>query len=159
METFKTTRSFKIMPPKIEKEKICNYFEAYGFKTKEKANNHFLFYKKSSLLEGWKMNPLDWESEIELYLEEDQIRLTYIVEGLYITPIPFKSLYTGFLHQFANHIRRNTSHRLENKIAIRKAKRQLLGINLFYLLGMLLAFSIIGILENVFDSKAIGIFY
>lgn len=157
METFKTTSSFKTIASKIEKEKIYSYFEAHGFKTKEKANNHFLFYKKGSLLEGWKMNPLDWESEIELYIEEDQIRLTYVVEGLYITPMPFKALYNGFLDRFANYIRRDSSYHLENKIAVRKAKRQLFGINLFYLLSILLTFTVIGVLEDVFDSKAIRV--
>jgi len=156
MEPFKTSRSFKTIPSKIEKEKIYKYFEAYGFKAEQKSNNQFLFYKKGSLLEGWKMNPLNWESEIELFISGDEIRMTYVVEGLYITPIAFKSLYHGFLERFVSNLQHNTSYRLENKIALKKAKQQLLGINLFYLLCILITFTVIGVLEDMFHSKAIG---
>ena len=69
MNSFSKEYSFKIENDNSV-ERLTSYLTKYHFKLKHKSNSKLIFLKKFSLLEGWKINPISWESEIVIYLLE-----------------------------------------------------------------------------------------
>ena len=156
MYNFKTKRSFKANSEKITHHKIVRYFKEYGFLIKEKGTNNYLFYKKSTWLEGWKMNPLQWESEIQVFIINDEIQISYNVAGVYVSPYAFKDLYNSFLANFENYIIKNDSFILENKSLVKAAKNQLCMYYGILLIGVWLAYSIAMFFNKFFGSFFFG---
>ena len=154
MKIYKHTLVFDFKPKENFKQKAINYFSEYGFIYTDKGDSHLFFYKKSNFFEGWKMNPLNWESEIELLLDQNTIQITYKIVGLYITPKAFKTLYISFITNFKEYLISNKSYFLENKIQIKQAKQKL---GLYYvILLMILLFGIF--LSRMFIGGFFGVF-
>lgn len=156
MEIFTTTKKFDVKPEKITHHKIIRYFRDYGFKLKHESENKYLFFKKRTLLEGWKMNPLNWESEVRVEIVEENLKITYKVEGLYITPLAFSRLYHTFLNKFENYIIKNDDYKIDNTTIIKKAKKELYMYYGFMLLTILLGIVLSSFLKNTLESEVLG---
>lgn len=51
--------------------KLKLYFNFYSFIEIKDENNHLFFLKNYSLFDGWKINPLKWETKINVNLIEE----------------------------------------------------------------------------------------
>lgn len=136
MHSFIKTYVVKHDSSKIEKEKIFLYFLKYNFSIRKSAENQLTFIKKSNLFEGWKMNPLNWSSEINIIIKENEIKMKYIVAGVYVTPVAFTELYDTFIINFKNFVIDNSTFKLDNEIAVKKAKKQLLNYYVVLIVGI-----------------------
>lgn len=153
MHSFIKTYFIKLDETKIEKEKIISYFTNYQFSFKKVEEDKLTFTKKSNLFEGWKMNPLDWSSEINISIQNSELKIKYIVAGVYVTPIAFTKLYDSFINSFKAYIFDKSSHNLTDEISIQKAKKQLLNYYLILIVGVLLSFTLSMFLDDFLKSR------
>ena len=122
------------------KNKIKQYLDVYNFEQKKDSNNHLVFIKEGGLLNGWKFNPLNWESEINIKLYENKraiIQHTVLANG-FLTPIAFTTLFKSFLinlEQFVNH---NINFQENNSWQIKLAKRRVFKYHGLVIIGILL---------------------
>ena len=131
-------------------EKLTQYFELYNFKKKSESTNTFTFFKKSSLVDGWKMNPLNWESRITVIQNFDILSITYYVPGnMQITPIAFQKLYADFIGNLDLFINGNQNFTESNALQIALAKQKLTKYYLKVLLGITFGFIIGFFLEKL----------
>ncbi|GAA4810848.1 hypothetical protein [Litoribaculum gwangyangense] len=83
------------------KNKFKRYFNSYNITVAKDENNKILFEKKRSILDGWKLNILNWESKIKIDLtENDKVKINHkvISNGFgFITPIAFSPLFEKYL--------------------------------------------------------------
>ena len=156
MKKFKKHTRFKVFSSTNLEEKMKNYFSIYNFKSKKNSENEFVFFKKSSFFEGWKFNPLHWESTIKITIKDNKVYLSYFVEGLYITPFAFSKLYNSFIDNFENYIIQNKKFEVENSNEIKLAKTYLIRYYLVILTGILIGVIGAKLSSNYFDTRIIG---
>ena len=68
MEKYYNNFEFTISNNFETKEKLKSYFKSYDFEQIKDENENLIFVKKGSILNGWKFNPLNWETKIEIKL-------------------------------------------------------------------------------------------
>ncbi|MCG8729829.1 hypothetical protein, partial [Tenacibaculum finnmarkense] len=61
---------FKVKDNLKLKSNLKNYFESDGFIAVENEKDQLLFTKKSTLLDGWKLNILNWEAKINIEVKQ-----------------------------------------------------------------------------------------
>jgi hypothetical protein len=133
--------------------KLDHYSQLYSFKKIKEDSNKFIFYKKWSLFDCWKTNPLNWKSKIEItQLENHKISVNYFVDGnAQITPIAFSSLFNNFILNFENYVNKNAAFKNDNDLRISLAKKRILNFFLLILLG-----AFVGLVVGFFMEKYIG---
>jgi hypothetical protein len=135
-------------------EKLTQYFELYNFKINRESSNTYTFSKKSSLLDGWKMNPLDWGSRITIIHGSDTLVITYYVSGnSQITPIAFEKLFSEFINNLNLFINGNQNFTQSNALEIALAKQKLAKYYLKIFLGITFGFIIGFIIENLTGTQ------
>ena len=131
-------------------EKLTQYFELYNFKLNRESSNTYTFFKKSSLLDGWKMNPLDWGSRVTVIHTSDILKITYYVAGnMQITPIAFEKLFSEFINNLNLFINGNQSFTQSNSLEVALAKQKLAKYYLKVLLGVTFGFIVGFFIENL----------
>lgn len=129
------------------RDKMKHYFEAYHFKITKYNIEELVFVKKWSLLAGWRLNPLNWESVVEVtFAENDKVHIhfTAVTNG-YITPVAFAALYESYLLNLERYLNENIEFVAKNAISIKKAKVDALKYHGILLAGLLIgaAFGIV----------------
>ena len=140
------------------KDKIKKYFEVYNFELLKDENNNLVFVKKWSLLNGWRINPLNWETEINIKLSEKNktvINHTVISNG-FLTPIAFTSLFKSFLLNLEKFINQNIDFKEKNSPKIKLAKEKVLKYHGLLIIGILLGLVFGIILSNLTGMKLFG---
>ena len=149
--------SFSINSPRVFSSKTSQYFSDYNFKEDIVNENHVMYSRKASFLEGWKMNPLHWESLIDVTIENTTVNITYKVFGLYITPKAFRTLYSGFIDNFNIFLNKNTTQNIENKTLIKEAKQRLSYIYLVYVFAIVMGIFLGDLVKNWLGDSIFGI--
>ncbi len=138
-------------------EKLKRYFELYNFKQNKISNNEFTFYKKWSLLDGWKTNPLHWKSKITIKQIDTKLFIDYNVDGNgQITPIAFGELFEGFIQNLIQYLNTNKDFEKSNAQQIAIAQKKIMTFFLLITLGIGLGFIVGFFFEKLLGSKIIG---
>lgn len=135
------------------KLKIQNYFKFYNFQILEQEENNFIFFKKFSILSGWKFNPIDWESQVNIQLTENTITIKYVNEGnAQITPFAFNEFFISFFTNLQLYINKSIDFKENNNAIIKKAKQKVVlqFLLVFVLLGFFYA-----ITHSIFEQSKI----
>lgn len=123
-------------------EKVKTYFIDYNFKIKEK-NNKLIFFKKFSFFGGWQINPLNWESEVEVSFSNNILKIKYTNFGNSTsTPLAFSKLFNSFFNNLELHLSKSINYSLNIEKEIKKAKQRVLLHFLIIILGICLFFAI-----------------
>jgi hypothetical protein len=140
------------------RDKMKHYFEAYNFKITKENDEQFVFAKKWSILVGWRLNPLNWESVVEVtFREKDKLHVhhTAATSG-YITPVAFATLYESYLLNLERYLNENIDFVGTNAAAINKAKVDVMKYHGILLVGLLIG-SAVGIaVAQATEIKLLG---
>lgn len=136
------------------KQKLKSYFKSYDFEQVNDEPKNLHFVKKESILDGWKFNPLNWESKIDITLtENNNVIINHIVySNGFLTPIAFNSLFEKFLLNLEQFVNFNINHKSSNNQEIKLAKVKALK---FY--GILILGVVVGAYLGTMLSSALGI--
>ncbi|WP_121667415.1 hypothetical protein [Mesonia aquimarina] len=138
LDDFARTIEFNANNDENLKEKLQHYFSTYNFQLAQESSTEFNFSKKRSLLKtAWTINPLNWNANIEVKLiEGKKIIVEYVVEGNgQITPVAYADLFETFLINLKRYIATKKDFKEENQQAISSAKKKMIPIIFFYLIG------------------------
>jgi hypothetical protein len=135
MKDFKYCREFLILEEQASFKKTKLYFQFYDFDLIKDKNDHLIFIKKASLFQGWKWNPLDWESEINIKLSETKkIAIHYTIKSNgFLTPIAFSKLYIAFLSHLEKYLTNNENFELKNSYQVLLAKKKVFKYHIILL--------------------------
>lgn len=135
------------------KEKIKIYFDFYNFELKENSEIEFEYYKKGSILDGWKLNPLNWKSHCKIHQTSSKtIEVTFTNEGnATLSPKVFEMTFNTFTSNLAEFITKNKDFVDSNQKSINKAKKRILIIFL-----AIITFAILGNFVGNYFSKILG---
>ena len=136
------------------KEKLKSYFKSYDFEQVKDENEKLLFVKKWSILNGWKFNPLNWETKIDIKLtENNKVIINHIVHSNgFLTPIAFKSLFEKFLLNLEQFVEFDIKHKPNNIQEIKLAKEKVFKYH-----GILILGTVVGMFLGIIISNATGI--
>ena len=159
MIPFKKNFTFKIENDNNLTLKLKQYFQFYSFEISEEEENSFVFFKKSSILSGWKYNPLNWESKVKIHTNNNILEITYTNEGnSQITPFAFDELFTSFFQNLELHINKSIDFKEKNNIEVQKAKKRIV-LQFLILILSILSFALISqLLIQKFRIRFIEIF-
>ena len=154
MEKYYNNFEFTISNNFETKEKLKSYFKSYDFEQIKDENENLIFVKKGSILNGWKFNPLNWETKIEIKLiENKKVSIKHIVQNNgFLTPIAFTSLFEKFLLNLEQFVKFNKKHKPKNIHEIKLAKEKVFKYHGILILGVLA-----GMLLGIIMSNATGI--
>tara|TARA_R110002126_G_scaffold157104_1_gene304624 strand:+ start:55813 stop:56361 length:549 start_codon:yes stop_codon:yes gene_type:complete len=160
MHPYKKHYTFKTENSNALKTKLEHYFSKYNFLFEEGYENQFIFFKKFSVLDAWKINPLHWESKVIITLHNETISIRYSNEGNgQITPHAFDTLFTTFFKNLEVYINEAKGFKDCNLFAIKKAKQKI-GIQYLIVIVIICVFVFFGnYLKEVFKIKALGYFF
>lgn len=134
MKTFENTYQIELKSLEDFEQKTLTYFEPYNFITEKKEKNKISLSKKSSVWDGWKMNPFNWESIINIKIKNNSAKLSYKVEGVYLSTAIFSGFYNSFIANYMHYINSGKSVENENAVLIKKAKKQSIIYNIILLI-------------------------
>lgn len=144
MKPYKKKITVKVETNNNLKHKLKQYFKFYGFDFSENDQNSFVFFKKFSFLDGWKYNPLNWESKVDIKLSKNTLEINYINEGnSHITPYAFNDLFISFFNNLESYLNTSTDFKEKNKTEIKKAKKKILFQFLIIIISVI-CFALIG---------------
>ena len=153
MKTYTQIYTFKIDHPARFKEKLNQYLAAYNFELQSDSADRIIYIKKGSFFDGWKLNPLNRKSTIEIDLTQNKkVSIQFEIDGIYITPIVFATLFDAFFYNLEQFVNYNSDFKEINHHEIVKAKKKMLTY-----LGVILLGAVIGLLIGIAISKAIGL--
>jgi hypothetical protein len=158
MEDYKTIFEFNLKDTFALKDKLKLYFEFYDFKLKNDENNNFDFVKKGSMLDGWKINPLNWESKITIKISEnDKVNTSYTaMSNGSISPIAMTPLYENFLSNLERFINYKEDFKDKNEVQIAKARKKVLKYYALVVLGIVLGSFLGAMLSHITEIKLFG---
>ena len=82
MEKYNNNFEFTFSNNSEAKEKLKSYFKFYDFELIKNEKENLLFVKKWSILSGWRINPLNWETKIDIKLtENNRVIINHIVNS------------------------------------------------------------------------------
>ena len=158
MEKYINNFEFTISNNSETKEKLKSYFKSYDFEQVKDENENLLFVKKWSILNGWKFNPLNWETKIDIKLtENNKVIINHIVHSNgFLTPIAFKSLFEKFLLNLEQFVEFNEKHKTKNIQEGKLAKEKVYKYHGILILGILIGLFLGMIMTNVTGIKLFG---
>jgi len=159
MIPYKKQYTFKIENSTTLKTRLNHYFKQYDFLFEEVAENQFIYFKKFSFLDGWKMNPLSWESKVVITIKNNTLSIDYYNEGnAQITPFAFDYLFSEFFKNLELYINQTINFEIKNQVAIQKAKQKIVK-HFFIIIASVFAFVLLGMyLKETFNSNFVGYF-
>lgn len=150
MEVYKKAITIKVENDSDFKRKLKAYFQFYNFQFKDQEENKLVFFKKKSFLSGWKYNPLNWESIVNIKITNNNLEISYINEGnAQITPFAFDELFTSFFHNLELYLNKSIDFKEKNNIEIKKVKKRVI----FQFLILLLSIICFGLIGKFFLQK------
>lgn len=158
MEKYNNNFEFTFSNNSEAKEKLKSYFKFYDFELIKNEKENLLFVKKWSILSGWRINPLNWETKIDIKLtENNRVIINHIVNSNgFLTPIAFKSLYENFLSNLEQFVELNEKHKAKNIQAVKLAKEKVYKYHGILILGILIGLFLGIIITNVTGIKLFG---
>ena len=160
MKEYEKRFEFDIEDNSNLKKKLMKYFTSYNLTKVKDENSTIILEKKWSLLDGWKLNILNWETKIGINLDENnkvKINHKVITNGFgYITPIAFSSLFEKYLINLEKFINQNESFERKNNELIKLGKVKMLKYIGILIVGILIGFYFGYILENLTEIKLFG---
>ena len=127
MELYKKYFTLNIKNDSELKRKLQEYFQFYNFELSEKEENQYNFFKKTSFLNGWNYNPLNWASTANIKITDNKLEISYINEGnSQITPFAFDELFTSFFNNLDLFLNKSIDFKEENSIEIKIAKKKVI---------------------------------
>lgn len=155
MKDYRNHIEFDIADQNELVEKIKRYFDFYGFDLID--DTQFVFVKKWSFWEGWRFNPLDWESRLEININDRSLNIDHLVSSNGIlTPVGFAKFYQSFLLNFEKFINHSKEFTEPNKREINNAKLKVYKYHALLVLGVVLGFFIGNVLGSSAGFKWIG---
>jgi hypothetical protein len=154
MEKYNNNFEFTVSNNSKTKEKLKSYFKSYHFEQVKDENENLLFVKKWSISNGWKFNPLNWETKIDIKLSENnKVIINHIVHSNgFLTPNAFKSLFEKFLLNLEQFVEFNIKHKPNNIQEIKLAKEKVFKYHGILILGV-----VVGMFLGIILSTATGI--
>ncbi|NJN50048.1 MAG: hypothetical protein HC798_01835 [Polaribacter sp.] len=108
---------------------------------------------------GWKLNPLEWESKIEFNIKNNKIKIKYLTDGIYITPVAFSNLYNNFINNFIDNLLSNKSYKTENDQIINSAKKRVLLFSfVFFFIGVLIIL-LSNYVTTIIKNRLVGLLF
>lgn len=107
------------------------------------------------MLDGWKINPLNWKSKIEIkHTNNRQISIKYYVDGnAHITPIAFTPLFDDFILNLHNYIDKNNDFKSLNNQKISLAKKKTANFMFLLLIGTFAGLCVGFLIEKYIGGK------
>ncbi|WP_435415821.1 hypothetical protein [Polaribacter aestuariivivens] len=135
-------------------EKLKEYFHFYNFNVKEISETEIEFYKKGSLFQGWRFNPLNWKSKCVIKITNSKtLNIIYTNQGnLSLSSNGFEFLFENFINNIESYLNTNKDFKISNQEKIKIAKKRIFISFLIGLVGIILG----GILGN-YIGNLIGI--
>ena len=139
--------------------RIKYYFEFYGFNFSKENKNNFLISKKSSVFDGWKFNPLNWESIIYIELiDEKEVLINYRNEGNgSFDPSVYPDLFDIFFTNLISFVSKKTEFKDKNQNAIKKAKMKFLAFIPAIIFGSIIGFYLASYFYKLTELKIFGL--
>ena len=107
-------------------EKIIGYFREFGFKLIEQKDDSLKFGRKSTLLEGWKRNPLRWGSEISVSISDNSVAADFDVDTeVQMRTMEEETVWQTFVENFREYLTTGviSNQKLNSAIADNKKSR------------------------------------
>jgi hypothetical protein len=91
-------------------ERVINFFKQFGFTLADNNNGIFKFKQKSSLLDAWKTNPLNWGSEILVTINDNKVLANFTIDSdAQMKTYEEESVWQAFIENFENYLTDGTS--------------------------------------------------
>ncbi|MCK0131922.1 hypothetical protein MWU59_10465 [Flavobacteriaceae bacterium F08102] len=137
---------------------LQTYFDTYHFSQGESTNDHFVFYKKGSILDGWKLNPLNWQSTVTIELiHKNTLSVQYTVPGTnVINPLAFSELYNAFLLNLEQYLVHQNDFVEKNAEQVARAKKNISRYYGILFLGVMVSFGIGTLVQNMTGNQLTG---
>jgi hypothetical protein len=107
-------------------ERVINFFKQFGFTLADNNNGIFKFKQKSSLLDAWKTNPLNWGSEILVTINDNKVLANFTIDSdAQMKTYEEESVWQAFIENFENYLTDGTSstEKLQSTILDNKKSR------------------------------------
>ncbi|WP_194851820.1 hypothetical protein [Nonlabens antarcticus] len=158
MKEYKNVLEFKVSDSAVLNDKLNLYFGTYNFKQATRKNDSLVYVKRGSFLDGWKFNPLKWESKIEINLSEsDKVLIHhYVYNNGALTPIAFSALFNSFLTNLERFVNHNADFQKENTKYINPARIKVLKCYSLILIGVLIGLFFGNILSELIGTRLFG---
>lgn len=132
--------------------KVINYFKQSGFKVANTSEDKLRFTHSGSVFDNWKINPLQWGSEITIQLEGKKVIANFSVDtDSHMNTAEQTNVWTVFINNFKLFLTHNIDFKTENEKAVALVKSSIAD----YLGWMILGFAA-GVLIDVMFFKLTG---
>jgi len=158
MTAYSKQLEIKIDNPSTLHQKLKHYLTTYHFLEDSVDDTNFVFYKKGSILDGWKINPLNWQSKLTATLDKDQcLHVHYTVPSHnVINPVVFTALYDGFLTNLEAYIVHDKAVEADNSERISGAKKNMLRYYGIMFVGVIIAFLLGTLVQEMTGNQLYG---
>lgn len=143
-------RQIKIVVSDITQltEKIIDYFQQFDFSLISNHNGTLKFRQSSTLLDGWKANPLKWGSEISVFISNKTILADFSVDtDAQMNTKEEKAVWNTFIENFQNYLTTGTTNSSKLNSTIAESKRSRISYIVWAVLGALFG----GLLSFVYN--------
>lgn len=157
--SYKTTFEFSVENIPDLENKLRTYFEYYDFKFSEEGESgKYYFYKKGTILDGWKFNPLNWESDINVEITEaKKTVIHYEVKGNgQISAAAFHFMFEDFLKNFEQYVIEGADFKQRNAQQVKIARKKLGKYFAFVISGTILGFLVGFIFTKLTGNRIFG---
>lgn len=159
MGSYKKEFTFKIVDKNTIEKKLHHYLNFYGFKILKNDKNQYVYYKKTSFLDGWKLNPLNWGSNVKITVKDNILKILYLNEGnSQITPYAFDDLFKTFFKNLELYLNNSINFQEKNIQAQKKAKLKILILFIIIITLIILCIIIGKFVSQKFSFEYLDIF-
>ncbi|WP_292944561.1 hypothetical protein [Olleya sp. UBA1516] len=159
MKEYHNSFEFQINNNAVTKDKLIHYFQNNNLKI-IKDETDLVFEKKGSIFDGWKLNVLNWESNIKVKsVDNHKIVIHHTVKTYgfgVITPIAFSSIFETYIDNLKQYIINNESFEKKNNELVKLGRIKLLKYIVILILGILAGLYFGTVLKNLTHIKLFG---
>lgn len=150
-------KELKIRNVSNYKEKLREYFKFYNFQMKEISETEIEFYKKGSLFQDWRFNPLNWESKCVIKeTDPETLHILYSNQGnSSLTPSGFQFLFQNFINNIEGYLITKKDFKISNQKNIKIAKKRIFISFLIGTVGVILGGIIGNYIGNLLGVKGL----